>query len=59
MWASSAVCGPLASNVGCLPDNVGLRCRLLAANLVPFWPCLWSRALLFVVRYSYQNVSLA
>jgi hypothetical protein len=36
MWARSAVCGPLAWNVGRLDDNVGLRRRLLAANLVPF-----------------------
>jgi hypothetical protein len=53
MWARSAVCGPLADNVGRLDDNVGLRHRLLADNLVPFRPCLWARAFLFVGRYNY------
>jgi hypothetical protein len=33
MWAQSAVCGPLAQNVGRLAANVGLRRRVLATNL--------------------------
>jgi hypothetical protein len=52
MWAPSAVCGPLAQNVGRLAANVGLRRRWLAANLVPFPPCLWAQALLLVGRYT-------
>ena len=53
MWSRSAVCGPLTHNVGRLDDNVGLKPRLLSANLVPILLCLWSQALLFVVHYSY------
>jgi hypothetical protein len=37
--------------VGRLDDNVGLGRRLLSANLVPFLPCLWAHALLFVGHY--------
>ena len=51
MWSRSAVGGPLADNVGRLADNAGLRRGGLAANLVPFWSCLWAHALLFVVHY--------
>ena len=54
MWASAAVCGPLAPNVGRLDANVGLAPHVLAANLVPLWPCLWAHALLFVGHYSYR-----
>jgi hypothetical protein len=54
MWSRSAVCGPLDENVGRLDKNMGLGRDGLAANLVPFCPCLWSRALLLVGRYSYQ-----
>ena len=36
MWARSPVGGLLDENVGRLHKNVGLRRRLLAANLVPF-----------------------
>ena len=53
MWARAAVGGPLADNVDRLADNVGLRRGGLAANLVPFWSCLWSHALLFVGHYTY------
>jgi hypothetical protein len=56
MWSRAAVCGPLSKNVDRLPDNVGLRRRLLAAKLVPFWPCLWFQALLLVGHYSYPPV---
>ena len=52
MWASAAVCGPLAPNVGRLDANVGLAPHVLAANLVPLWPCLWAHALLFVGHYN-------
>jgi hypothetical protein len=51
MWAQAAVCGPLAQNMGRLAANVGLRRRGLPENLVPFWPCLWAQALLFVGHY--------
>jgi hypothetical protein len=54
MWSHSAVCGSLVQNVGLLAPNVGLRRRVLAANLVPFLPCLWAQALLFVVHYTYR-----
>jgi hypothetical protein len=54
VWSRSAVCGPLVQNVGLVGNNVGLRHRLLSANLVPFLPCLWSQALLFVVHYNYR-----
>jgi len=55
MWASVAVCGLVAANVGSSAHNEGQRPRLVAANVGPFFTCLWVHALMIVGRYTYGS----
>jgi hypothetical protein len=52
MWAYAAVCGLVAGNVGSSAHNVGLRCPLFVAYVVPMQACLWSHPIIIAVRYS-------